>query len=176
MLKNRKKIIFALFFLIISIAFFVQAFGKSNSKNENRIVIGDVASNNEIVEVKNVEVQKEPEIKVESRASATSNEIITKTQNAEIIIFDKKIEFSFKEGDSLFDVMSELKNSGQISFDGKEFNTMGFFVEEINGFKQLPRERKYWHYYVNNIEASVGISNYKLKNNDSIHWKLEAYK
>lgn len=180
MLKNRKKIIFALIFVIISIVFFAQAFEKNILSNvtsgvaEN--VADSVASNEDVAKETNAGAIKGVEKNTNVSSFATSTEIVNKSQSGEIIILDKRVEFSFEEGDSLLDAMSELKNSGQISFEGKEFSAMGFFVEEINGFKQLPRERKYWRYYVNNKEASVGISNYKLKNNDSIQWKLEAYK
>jgi hypothetical protein len=182
MLKNRKKIIFALVFVIISVVFFMQAFENNVSNNLAKSVASDLSSSKNFIqdeagagEIKTEHV-KNIEKSTDSSIFATSSQIVNKSQNAEIIILDKKIEFSFEEGDSLFNAMNELQNSGQISFKGKEFSAMGFFVEEINGFKQLPKERKYWRYYVNNKEASVGISNYKLKNNDSIEWKLVAYK
>ena len=49
---------------------------------------------------------------------------------------------------------------------------MGSFVTGINNNKGSPG--KYWIYYVNDKKASVGVSNYILKEGDIINWKQEG--
>lgn len=76
----------------------------------------------------------------------------------------------------------------QISYDGKnginayklltEYATVqakhysfGYFVTSINGV--VGNGPKYWTFYVNGKEASVGASSYITKNSDKITWKLQ---
>jgi hypothetical protein len=47
---------------------------------------------------------------------------------------------------------------------------MGIFIEEINGIRG---DNKYWIYSVNGIEASVGVSRFRLKSGDIISWELK---
>lgn len=68
--------------------------------------------------------------------------------------------------------MNILQKESDFSFKGKEYSSLGYFVEEINRNKGTPG--KYWIYYVNGKEASVGISKYILKNGDIIKWSQEG--
>ena len=60
---------------------------------------------------------------------------------------------------------------GNFSFKTKEYPGLGYFVEEINGVGG--GQGKYWIYYVNGKEASVGIKDYVVKEGDIISWKHE---
>ena len=81
-------------------------------------------------------------------------------------------EVTVLQGSSVFDVMETAQEDG-FSFAGKEFTGIGFFVEEIEGKAQNPRERMYWIYYVNNEKAQVGVSSYIIEDNDVITFKYE---
>ncbi|MBI2459208.1 MAG: DUF4430 domain-containing protein [Parcubacteria group bacterium] len=83
-----------------------------------------------------------------------------------------KYEAAVKPGSSVYDLMNELKIDNKINFSGRDYSGLGFFVEEINGVKNNPSGEN-WVYYINGQPAPVGISNYKLKNNDIIEWKYE---
>ncbi len=37
-------------------------------------------------------------------------------------------------------------------------------------------EKEFWSFYVNGKQAETGAGSYILKNNDTIEWKIEAYK
>lgn len=76
-------------------------------------------------------------------------------------------------GSSALDLMEYARQSGQFSFEGREYPGIGFFVDEVAGIKQDPRERKYWIYYINGKKATVGVSSYKLQEGDVISWKYE---
>ena len=100
-----------------------------------------------------------------------------------------------------FGVYEQNKNSGdvqtvtnsrqqitQISYDGKngkdaytllkqyatvqaKHYSFGYFVTSINGTPG--NGPKYWTFYVNGKQASVGASSYITKNSDKITWKLQ---
>ena len=72
---------------------------------------------------------------------------------------------------SVYDFMSELRNEGKINFVEKNYICMGEMIAEINGIKNNSGQS--WIYYVNGKEASVGVSNYKIKSGDTVSWKYE---
>jgi hypothetical protein len=88
-------------------------------------------------------------------------------------VLDKKYELEINEGANVFDAMKKLQETkkNEFSFKYKEYPGMGVFVYEINGMKG--KRGAYWIYYVNEKEASVGVSSYTLSEGDSILWKQE---
>lgn len=83
-----------------------------------------------------------------------------------------KLESRAPVDSTVYDLMNILKEKNKISFSGKNYPDLGFFVEEINGIKNNLLGKN-WVYYINGQPARMGISNYKLKNNDIIEWKYE---
>lgn len=78
------------------------------------------------------------------------------------------------EGSNVYDLMNGIAAQyPEFHFKGRNFPGLGFFVEEINGVSQNKKEGFYWIYYINNKVASVGVSNYKIKENDVITWNYE---
>jgi hypothetical protein len=72
---------------------------------------------------------------------------------------------------SVYDFMNTLKSQGKINFTEINYIGMGKFIETINGVKG--NGEKNWIYYVNGVEAQVGVSNYKIKMGDIVSWKYE---
>ncbi|MFA5932274.1 MAG: DUF4430 domain-containing protein [Candidatus Paceibacterota bacterium] len=72
---------------------------------------------------------------------------------------------------SVYDFMSELRKEGKINFVEKNYIGMGKLITEINGVRS--DGEKNWIYYVNGVEAQVGVSNYKIKKGDIVSWKYE---
>lgn len=91
---------------------------------------------------------------------------------AVMIINDFKYEAEIKLGGSAYDFMLLLKQEKKIDFQGKNYSSLGFFAQEINGVKNNPAGKN-WVYYVNSRPAQVGVSGYELKNNDVIEWRYE---
>ncbi|MFA6306491.1 MAG: DUF4430 domain-containing protein [Patescibacteria group bacterium] len=89
-----------------------------------------------------------------------------------MIISGVKYEAAVKLGGSVYDLMNILNQENKINFSGKNYSGLGFFMEEINGVKNNPAGAN-WLYYVNGQPAQTGVSNYELKNNDTIEWKYE---
>lgn len=111
--------------------------------------------------------------------NSISNKSEAKGEEKELIKVILKVpDFSYQvyapKESTVYEMMkiADLQNNN-FSFKGREFSGLGFFVEEINGLSQNKKEGKYWIYYINGKPASVGVSQYKLKENDIITWKYE---
>ena len=100
----------------------------------------------------------------------------TNNINVSLTVDDKKYETSIKEGSTVFNAMEKIKNESTPDniFDFKYTSNIGLgnFITEINGKYGTPG--KYWIYYVNNEKASIGVSNYILKEGDIINWSQEG--
>lgn len=88
-------------------------------------------------------------------------------------VLDKTYTINIEDEATVYNMMKNLQSikENNFSFKAKEYSGLGYFIDEINGIKGAPG--KYWIYYVNNIEASVGVSKYILEDGDSILWKQE---
>ena len=84
-------------------------------------------------------------------------------------VLDKKYDKEVNEGSTVFEVMQKIQKENNFSFKYKEYPSLGIFVDEINGLSESPG--KYWIYYVNGEEASVGVSKKIIKSGDIISWK-----
>lgn len=90
-----------------------------------------------------------------------------------IAIEDTTFQIQVKPNATVYEAMLALQQENKITFSVKNFSSLGYFVEEINGKKNSPRTGFYWTYYINNQEAKLGISNYIIRSNDIIVWKYE---
>ena len=70
-----------------------------------------------------------------------------------------------------YDALVRAKNAGNITFSGRTYTGLGFFVTDIGTLHS--GNGKSLIYYINGKEASVGVSSYTLKDGDVIKWKLE---
>lgn len=80
-------------------------------------------------------------------------------------------ELSITEGETLYETFIRARDENKISFDGKEYPGLGFFVTSIGAMQG--KNGKNLIYYINGTEASVGISSYRPKNADIISWQLK---
>lgn len=105
-----------------------------------------------------------------AKSSATPE---VKPQEIEIALSveDKRYTVPIQKGSTVLDVMSALRSTAQFSFSGREFPSLGFFVEEINGKKNT--DGYYWILYVNGKPSNTGVSQTFLSENDSVEWKYE---
>ncbi|MBT7928728.1 DUF4430 domain-containing protein [Candidatus Peregrinibacteria bacterium] len=76
------------------------------------------------------------------------------------------------EKTSVYDLMNILPDS-EFQFSGKNFGSLGFFVESIGGIMNDNKNGMYWIYSINGSEAQTGISNYIIQPNDIISWDYE---
>lgn len=76
---------------------------------------------------------------------------------------------SFKKGETALELLS---SSHTVTAKGQKENA---FVTAIDG-EIANSEKEFWSFYVNGTQAQVGAGSYILKNNDTIEWKIEAFK
>lgn len=76
-----------------------------------------------------------------------------------------KKDLSFKDGDSLFDVLKE--NYSIEDDDG--------MITAIDGHAQDAKNNKYWVFTINDEQVNVGAKDAKLKNGDRVVFKLEQF-
>lgn len=140
------------------------------------IVVGVVKKHKEPI-IQSLDVEK---VSITSVAPVPSKKEI-KTQSKEKIIGEPPITIRvagnihsviWKRGETLIDTLVTLQKSDTgFSFKTKKYSNLGEFVYEINGVGESPG--KYWLYYVNGIQGSVGVSSYVVQEGDSIEWKQE---
>lgn len=125
--------------------------------------------------IKSVDTFEVPkEIIKTSPVSDKAKEIVNENkQKVTLEALGSKYTINIKNNDSVFNAMNILQNDKNYDFNFKfkEYPSLGILIEEINGVKS--GNGKYLIYYVNGKEASVGVSNYILKEGDSILWKQE---
>lgn len=180
--KNNKKV--AILFALIAVVLLFLSFEKISLSKDNNLgievdAVETESIKTEIIENNNVEIEND--ISLENIEELEEKKEIneTKTVQEDYLKFDlsinnQKIIGIYKEGDSLYDSFIRMRDLDLIKFEEKKFSSLGSYIYSINNIKELPREGKYWIYYVNGKEGNVGVSNYILKEGDQIMWKLEA--
>jgi len=103
---------------------------------------------------------------IEEQLTALKN-----TENITLILGEEIINLSFAPETFFYDALMEASNAGNLTFEGKNYPGLGFFITDIGPLHS--GNGKYLLYYINGKEATVGVSAYKLKNGDIIEWKLE---
>ncbi len=121
--------------------------------------------------------QDKPETPVASSSSTATETPPTPPQNTLAVtmqINGQKYHLNLSEKSTAYDAMTQLVADKKITAVFKEFSGLGYFVDEIDGVKTDKSAGKYWIYYLNDKPAQAGISQYILKNNDSLIWKYEV--
>ena len=164
-MKNKKNILIIFILIILSLLCFFSCVNRKNNladqQTKNKISIN---APGKIIEKQNIK-------KINSLPLA-SNKKEEKKIKITFIIIDKKYETEIKEGDSVFLAMQENKVNKVFDFTYTETLGLGSFITGINN--QLGSPGKYWMYYVNGLKASVGASQYILKEGDIISWQQEG--
>lgn len=99
---------------------------------------------------------------------------IKKENNSSInLVFGSdNLDLQFKAGSSLFEVLRQAAADKKLTLVSKEYPPMGFFVTQIGNLKDGD-QGKHLFYYINGVEASIGVSNYIPQDKDVIEWKLK---
>jgi len=92
---------------------------------------------------------------------------------AHLFIQDVEYEIFVTQGSTAYDLLEIAAKQYGLRFEGRDFMGLGFFVEELDGVAENPREQMHWIYYINNEKAKVGVSSYVIQPNDVIQWRYE---
>ena len=161
---SKKYIKILISFLLITVLFLISfSFDKKISEEKEILKLENSTSL-----IKENKVEEIKSIKPEILAEKSKNEI-----NITLEVLGQTYKISAPEKSSVYNVMNILKNQekNNFTFNYKKYPSIGIFIDEINGV--LGGQRSYWIYYVNGVEASVGVSSYILKDGDSVLWIQE---
>jgi len=159
-------------FLIFFIFYFFQNRQiKPKTKNtEQNILINNVIEKNTEPPIYPLEDKKiDEEILKSITIIDTVEKISENTLN--LITGDIDTTLKFTEGQTFYEILQNEENIKLISFDGKEYSGLGFFVTDIGNLHS--KNGGFLVYYINGKEASVGVSSYIPQNGDIVLWKLK---
>lgn len=77
-------------------------------------------------------------------------------------------QIDVKKGETAFQALTTHHETTTKQYD------FGTLVEGINGVENGAQD-KYWMYYINGQEASVGATEYQVQPGDDIRWEFKAY-
>lgn len=173
MKKQEKNIIIILLILasiIIGVFYIVNIF-KLKNKSINQLPKSELREDSDEKKV----IDSNRQDLFNKQVLPVNNSVVDIQQNnkASVIVLDKEYNLLIQRGDTVYQVMKKLveQKENNFSFGFKEYPALGIFVDEINGLKN--GGGKYWFYYVNGKEATVGISKYVLESGDIISWELK---
>ena len=166
--KNNRKIIFSyilIIFIIGFISFFVLFFSDKKQKyieqKQPDVSVGY-----------KIQLDTQPQAQVfRAKQELQSLKEEYNTSYATLKITDQEFIVPITNDTTVYDAMYKLSSEGKIKFEGKEYVGLGFFVTAVNSLKS--GNGKNLIYYINNTQASVGISTYVIQEGDVIEWKLE---
>lgn len=72
---------------------------------------------------------------------------------------------------TVLDAMRAFASSSAFSFTGRDYPTLGFFVESINGMAAAHGSN--WMLYVNGKQSSKGASSATVAPGDTVEWRYE---
>jgi hypothetical protein len=116
-----------------------------------------------------------PQISFENYAGKAGENINT-ALNIEIGGDKKIFTASLPAGSTAADLLKDIDGKNDIGLITKEFPGSGLFVEGLAGKNSDTKKNTYWFFYINGVSSQVGISQYKLKNSDTITFKYEEAK
>jgi hypothetical protein len=93
------------------------------------------------------------------------------SKTAVMIITGEEFAVQATGNATVYDTMNSLMSEGKITFEGKNYLGLGFFVTQINSLQS--GDGKNLMYYINGTEAPVGVSSYVVQEGDIIEWKLK---
>lgn len=103
--------------------------------------------------------------------SATTSESRPTVEYAKLRVGDVEHDIFFAQGETLYTALERMSTSGTLHLVVKKYAGLGFFVTEIDSYKQGVGGNLM--YFINGREATVGVASYVLTSGDVIEWKLQ---
>ena len=109
-----------------------------------------------------------------SACSNQQEEIKDNLFNIEVKVYDKDENIVYeRKTTTTFEILLEaLENIDDLILETED-SQFGAFITSINGIIQ--EGNYFWNYYVNGDYATLGVSSYKINNNDIFEFRLEAF-
>ena len=113
---------------------------------------------------------------VSGKDSDTNNDAQTETQRAQVFTIPVEVDgvatyqASVQEGQSAFDALKNLTDNSDFTFEYDEYD-FGVMINSIKGI--TPSSNQFWKFQINGEDAAVGVSDYKIKEGDSLRFVLD---
>ncbi|MDO8575847.1 MAG: DUF4430 domain-containing protein [bacterium] len=116
--------------------------------------------------------QKQPEhVQSAFTSTATSAPKIVPAPNVTLSVIGSSYTAFAPSGSTVLDAMKILASTNGFTFSGKDYPSLGFFVDSINGNRA---ENGYsWILYMNGKLSGTGASQTTLDAGDAIEWRYE---
>lgn len=96
------------------------------------------------------------------------------TTTATLMVAGVAYPITANAGETVIEMMRALSAAGTLTFTGRNYPSLGFFVDSINGRQNA--DGRYWFLYVNGLSASAGASAVVVNAGDTVEWKYEKEK
>ena len=106
-----------------------------------------------------------------STATNVPETIPTPTPNITLAVGGNSYATFASTGSTVLDAMRVLASTGDFTFTGKDYPSLGFFVGSINGKKAENGHN--WILYVNGKLSGTGASQTTLNAGDALEWRYE---
>jgi hypothetical protein len=164
--KNKIIIAVALILIFISVGQSMRERAPSQADEQNKQSVPERTSAQPDAASKAIFQQENMRGESENALRNTKN-----TETITVVAGQDKISLSVTPDTTFYDALVQARTEGKISFAGKNYPALGFFLTDIESLHA--GKGKDLLYYVNGKEATVGVSKYVLKDGDILEWKLE---
>ena len=73
---------------------------------------------------------------------------------------------------TVFALLEKITTENDFKLDYKDYGELGVFIESVGDIVNDVEGDRFWQYWVNNVYAEVGASNYQLIDGDVVEWKF----
>lgn len=124
-----------------------------------------------VVPNENTARQREQTVVSDPTSTPTNARAALPAPNVTLSVAGESYTAFAPQGSTVLDAMKILASTSAFVFSGKDYPSLGFFVDSINGKKA---ESGYnWILYVNGTLSGTGASQTTLKAGDAIEWRYE---
>jgi len=104
-------------------------------------------------------------------ATSTPEMLVTPMPNVTIAVASTTYAVYTAVGSTVLDAMQAAASSTSFIFTGREYPSLGYFVESIGGKKNA--DGYYWFLYVNGKSSDTGASQTNLSTGDAVEWRYK---
>ena len=111
---------------------------------------------------------------LESKMTAASATETKQTIAVQFVVEHATTSYRVLEGSTVLDLMRQASSSNVFTFTGKEYSGLGTLIIAINNkASNQDQNDLYWIYSVNGKKATIGVSQYLLREGDVVSWSYE---
>lgn len=107
----------------------------------------------------------------EPTTTATTSNLGTSAKHASILVAHNLYAVPVLLDETVLEAMRAYASTTDFAFMGKDYPSLGFFVESIGGKKNA--DGFYWILYVNGKSSDLGASVAHVRAGDTIEWRYE---